>query len=209
MSTLITALDLFGIFVFALSGAVVGVRKRLDLFGVLVLSFAAATGGGIVRDLLIGAVPPAVFGDWRYVVSCMCAGMFTFFRFNWVTRLGSPVLVFDAAGLSAYAVVGCIKALEYGLEPFAAVMLGILTGIGGGMIRDVLVARVPTVFTSEFYAMAAAAGASVVAFGWWAGWPVSVYAPAGGILCFVIRIIAIRSGWRLPIATEWGPTRNG
>lgn len=196
-------LDLVGTFVFALSGAVLGVRKRLDLFGVLVLSFAAATGGGVIRDLLIGAVPPAAIEDWRYAVVSFGAGLFTFYRFPAVTMLRSPVMVFDAAGLALFAVAGSLKALEYDLDPLAAVLLGVLTGIGGGIARDILVARVPSVLQSELYAMAAAIGATVVVIGDGLGLPVSVTAPLGGLSCFFIRLIAIRSGWRLPIATEY------
>lgn len=202
METLLVVLDLVGTFVFAISGAVVGVRKRLDLFGVLVLSIAAATGGGVVRDLLIGAVPPAAIDDWRYVSVACLAGLMTFYRFSWVTMMGSPVLVFDAAGLALFAVAGSLKALEFDLDPVPAVLLGILTAIGGGIVRDILVARVPSIFTSEFYAIAAAVGAVIVVTGDAISLPVSVYAPVAGLLCFVIRLIAIRSGWRLPIAPE-------
>jgi uncharacterized membrane protein YeiH len=204
LDTLLVVLDLVGTFVFALSGAVLGVRKRLDLFGVIVLSFAAATGGGITRDVLIGAVPPAAIDDWRYACVSFSAGLITFYRFQLVNMLGSPVLVFDAAGLSLFAVSGSLKALEYNLDPLAAVLLGVLTGIGGGIVRDMLVARVPSVLQSELYAMAAAIGATIVVIGDAMDLPVSVYAPIGGILCFVIRLIAIRSGWRLPVAPEHG-----
>lgn len=197
-------LDLTGTFVFALSGAVLGVRKRLDLFGVLVLSFAAATGGGILRDVLIGAVPPAAIDDWRYAAVSFIAGIVTFYRFPVVTMLRSPVMIFDAAGLALFTVAGSLKALDYDLDPMAAVLLGVLTGIGGGVVRDMLVARVPSVLHSELYAMAAALGATVVVIGDGLGLPVSVYAPLGGMLCFLIRLIAIRSGWRLPIAPEYG-----
>ncbi|MEJ7839267.1 MAG: trimeric intracellular cation channel family protein [Thermomicrobiales bacterium] len=204
MDTLLVVLDLTGTFVFALSGAVLGVRKRLDLFGVLVLSFAAATGGGILRDVLIGAVPPAAIDDWRYAAVSFIAGIVTFYRFPVVTMLRSPVMIFDAAGLALFTVAGSLKALDYDLDPMAAVLLGVLTGIGGGVVRDMLVARVPSVLHSELYAMAAALGATVVVIGDGLGLPVSVYAPLGGMLCFLIRLIAIRSGWRLPIAPEYG-----
>jgi uncharacterized membrane protein YeiH len=204
VETLLVVLDLVGTFVFAISGAVAGVRKRLDLFGVLVLSFAAATGGGIARDLLIGAVPPAAIDDWRYATVSFTAGLVTFYRYRLIDLLRSPVMVFDAAGLSLFAVAGSLKALEFDLDPLAAVLLGVLTGIGGGVARDILVAKVPSVLQSEFYAMAAATGAVVVVLGDAMSLPVSVYAPLGGALCFVIRLIAIRSGWRLPIARESG-----
>jgi uncharacterized membrane protein YeiH len=154
VETLVVALDLFGTFVFALSGAMVGVRHRLDLFGVLVLSYAAATAGGITRDLLIGAVPPASVGDWRYIVVPVITGLATFRWHSMVQRWRSPVLIFDAAGLALFAVAGTLKALAFGLNPLAALLLGILTGIGGGMVRDLLVAEVPNVLHAELYAVA-------------------------------------------------------
>src|SRR2546421_5504591 len=139
VSSLLVALDLGGTFVFALSGAVAGVKHRLDLFGVLVLSFAAATAGGIARDVLIGSVPPAAISDWRYMAVSFLAGLVTFFWYPLVNRIGSPVQVFDAVGLGLFAVVGAGKALTFHLGPWAAVLLGVLTGIGGGMGGGVVV----------------------------------------------------------------------
>src|SRR5947199_1589600 len=149
INTLVVAFDLGGTFVFALSGAMTGVKHRLDLFGVLVLSFAAANAGGITRDVLIGAVPPAAIRDWRYIVVSLLAGPMTFYWHPMISRLRSPVLVFDAAGLALFAVSGTLTALAVHLSPVAAALLGVLTGIGGGMVRDVLVAEVPTVLRSE------------------------------------------------------------
>ena len=200
METLVLALDLFGTFVFALSGAMVGVRHRLDLFGVLVLSFAAATAGGITRDLLIGAVPPASIADWRYIVVPLLAGLATFWWHPMVWRLQSPVLVFDAAGLALFAVSGALKASAFGLNPLAAVLLGVLTGIGGGMLRDVLVTEVPTVLHAELYAVAALAGAAVVVGGQLLRLPPIPLAIVGAALCFGLRLVAIQHGWELPVA---------
>jgi uncharacterized membrane protein YeiH len=146
-STLLV-LDLVGTFVFALSGGVAGVKQRLDLFGVLVLSFAAASAGGIMRDLLIGAVPPAAISDWRYLGVSLIAGLVMFFWFprsERLRKLSNLVLIFDAAGLALFAVAGTQKALGYGLNPVMAPLLGMLTGIGGGMLRDLLLAEIPTV----------------------------------------------------------------
>src|ERR1051325_1376035 len=152
MKALVLALDLGGTFVFALSGAMAGVRHRLDVFGVLVLSYAAATAGGITRDLLIGAVPPASGADWRYSVVPVVAGLATFRWHPTVQRWQSPVLMFDAAGLALFAVSGALKALAFGLNPLPAVLLGVLTGIGGGMVRDLFVAEVPNVLHADLYA---------------------------------------------------------
>jgi uncharacterized membrane protein YeiH len=165
MQMLLLVLDLVGTFVFALSGAMAGVRHRLDLFGVLVLSFAAGNAGGIARDLLIGAVPPAAMSDWRYLAISLLAGIVTFWRPSFINRLRSPVLLFDAAGLSLFAVSGAQTALAFGLNPVMAALLGMLTGIGGGMTRDVLLAEIPTVLRADLYAVAALAGAAVVVIG--------------------------------------------
>lgn len=197
------ALDLIGTFVFALSGAVAGVKERLDLFGVLVLSFAAASAGGIVRDLLIGAVPPAGISDWRYLGVSLLAGLFIFFWFprsERLRKLRNLVLIFDGAGLAVFAVAGAQKALGYGLNPLMSALLGMLTGVGGGMLRDTLLAQVPTVLRSELYAVAALAGASVVVVGHVLNFPPTAMAIAGAVLCFGIRLVAIRRGWRLPVA---------
>ena len=201
-STLL-ALDLVGTFVFAMSGAVAGIKKRLDLFGVLVLSFAAASAGGIVRDLLIGAVPPASVSDWRYVGASLLAGFLIFLSYPRSERLrglGDDVLIFDSAGLALFAVTGTQKALGYGLNPVMAALLGMLTGVGGGMLRDLLIAQIPVGLRSELYAVAALAGASVVVAGHVLGLSPTAVALAGAGLCFGLRLLAIRRGWRLPIA---------
>jgi uncharacterized membrane protein YeiH len=200
METLVLGLDLVGTFVFALSGAMAGVRHRLDVFGVLVLAFAAGNAGGITRDLLIGAVPPAAIADWRYLVISLLAGVATFWRYGTVRRLQNAVLLFDALGLAVFAVSGALKALAFGLNPVAAVLLGTLTGIGGGMLRDILVAQVPTVLRAELYAVAALAGATVVVVGRLLGLPSAPLAVGGAALCFALRLLALRRGWALPIA---------
>lgn len=202
---LLLAFDLLGTFVFALSGGVVAVRKQLDLFGVLVLSCAAAVSGGIVRDVLIGAHPPASLADWRYLVTAMLAGLVTFRWCSAIERLRNPVQLFDAAGLALFAVLGTGKALAFGLSPFAATLLGMVTGIGGGIARDVLVARVPVVLQAELYAMAALAGGAVVASAAVLQLPQHPAMALGAVVCFGLRYMGIRRGWRLPIA---GPHRH-
>lgn len=200
VSTLLTAFDLGGTFVFALSGATAGVKHRLDLFGVLVLSFAAGNSGGIARDVMIGAIPPAAINEWRYVAVSIVAGLITFYWYRVVDRLNSPVLVFDAAGLALFAVAGAGKALAFHAGPVAAMLLGMLTGIGGGMVRDVLVREIPTVLRTELYAVAALLGAAVVVVGSMLHLPSSVAATLGAVLCFGLRFMAMRRGWQLPIA---------
>jgi uncharacterized membrane protein YeiH len=201
-STFVTLLDFIGTFAFAISGGLVAVRHRLDLFGVLVLAFAAATAGGIVRDVLLGATPPTSLVDWRYLAVSMLAGLLTFYRHAQVERMRNPVQLFDAVGLSLFAVLGAGKALAAGLGPVGAVMLGTLTGIGGGIARDVLVAQVPNVLRRELYAVAALAGAVVVVAGHALALPGAPVAVAGAVLCFALRWLAIRRGWRLPVAGD-------
>jgi len=200
METLLLVLDLLGTFVFALSGATAGVRHRLDLFGVMVLSFAAANTGGITRDLLIGAVPPAAISDWRYLAVSLLAGIVTFWRPSVIAQLRSPVLIFDAAGLALFAVAGTQKALAFGLHPVMAALLGMLTGIGGGMARDVLLAEILTVLRADLYALAALAGAAVVVIGAALRLPATAVTIAGAVLCFGLRFMPIRRGWHLPLA---------
>lgn len=205
-STFVTLLDFIGTFAFAISGALVAVRHRLDLFGVLVLSFAAATAGGIVRDMLLGATPPVSLVDWRYLAVSMLAGLLTFYWDAQVERMRNPVQLFDAIGLGLFAVLGANKALAAGLGPVGAVMLGILSGVGGGIARDVLVAEVPSVLRRELYAVAAlVAGALVVVIGHALALPVAPVAVAGASLCFALRWLAIRRGWRLPVSGGGGP----
>ena len=200
VATFLLVLDLCGTFVFALSGAMSGVKHRLDLFGVLVLSFAAGTAGGLLRDVLLGAEPPPAIQDWRYIAVTLLAGLVTFRWSPLISRLRSSVLMLDAAGLGLFAVSGTLKALAFQLNPVAAVLMGILTGVGGGVARDVLVSEVPEIMRSELYAAAALAGAAVVVIGRQLQLPTPAVAVAGAALCFGLRFLAIRRGWRLPVA---------
>jgi uncharacterized membrane protein YeiH len=193
-------LDLGGTFVFAISGAVAAVNRRLDIFGILVLSFVAGNFGGITRDVLIGAIPPAALSDGRYLLVSVLAGLITFFSYAGVDRLRSPVLLFDAVGLAFFAVAGAQRAITFGLSPVMSALLGMLTGIGGGMMRDVLLTEIPQVLRSDLYAVAALAGASIVVVGHLLGVSYGISALVGGILCFGLRFMAIRHGWHLPMA---------
>ena len=204
MRTLLSVVDLAGTFVFALSGALAAVERRLDLFGVLVLSFAAGTFGGIARDVLIGAIPPASISDWRYLAASVIAGIVTFYRHSAVSRWRSPVLLFDGAGLAFFAVSGAQKAFAFGLSPVMAALLGMLTGIGGGMTRDLLLVEVPTVLRADLYAVAALAGAAIVVTGNALGISSPVAMVAGFVVCFGLRLVAIVRGWRLPMARPSG-----
>ncbi len=205
MHTLVLVLDLVGTFVFALSGGAAGVRHRLDLFGVVVLAYVAASTGGIARDLLIHAVPPAGVADWRYLAVSVSAGIVTFYFHPAVDRLRTTVLLSDAIGLSVFAVAGAEKAIAFGLHPIMAAVMGMLTGIGGGVARDVLLAEVPTVLRADLYALAALAGAAVAVAGPTLHLPPTAAATAGAALCFGLRFMAIRHGWHLPTARRSSP----
>jgi uncharacterized membrane protein YeiH len=200
MDTFHVILDLSGTFVFALSGAVAGVKHRLDIFGVLVLSFAAANAGGIARDVMIGATPVAALSDWRYVAVSLLAGLLAFYCYPPIHRLSSAVLMFDAAGLALFAVTGTTKALTYHLGPVSAALLGMLTGIGGGMARDILITEVPVVLRADLYAVAALAAAAIVVIGSVLHISSVLAACVGAVLCFGLRLMAIRYRWKLPVA---------
>ena len=208
VSLLLRIFDLAGTFVFAISGAVAGAKHRLDLFGVLVLSFVAASFGGITRDVMIGAIPPASLQDWKYVGVSVLAGIATFFWHERISRLRNAVLIFDAAGLGLFAVAGAGKALAYHLGPIPAALLGMVTGIGGGVIRDVLVSEVPAVFRTDIYALAALAGASLFVVGELLHLPSLVMAIVSALLCFGVRMMAIRRGWQIPVAKSLDPPQE-
>lgn len=194
----LTTLDLLGIFVFALSGGLVGVRKDLDLFGVLVLAAITGLGGGFLRDLLIGAVPPASLEDWRYLMVPAAAGLVTFWFHPALGRREPLVTFFDAAGLGLFCVTGALKALAFGLGPLPAALMGMLTGIGGGMLRDLLAGRVPVVFRGELYATPALLGAALAVAGVEASLPPAAVAVPAAAVCTGWRLLAVRRGWNAP-----------
>jgi uncharacterized membrane protein YeiH len=204
INNLLAAFDLAGTFVFALSGATAAVRHRLDAFGILVLCLAAGNSGGIARDVMIGALPPAAINEWRYVAVSILAGLIVFFAYPLINRLSSPVLLFDAAGLGLFCVAGADKALAFHAGPVAATLLGMVTGIGGGMVRDVLVMEIPSVLRTELYAVAALLGAAFTVTGQRLGMPLHLAAPIGAALCITLRLLAVRYGWHLPVARLTG-----
>lgn len=197
---LLTLLDLGGTFVFAISGAMAAGKHRLDIFGIMVLAFAAGNAGGILRDLLIGATPPSAIEHLSYLGVSLLAGFIVFFWDPLVSRYNQLILWFDAVGLAFFAVAGAEKALDFGLNPVMAALLGMVTGVGGGMLRDLLVMQIPTVLRADLYASAALTGATIVVLG-----HMLQINPIGGILvggmaCFFLRYMAIRHNWHLPRA---------
>ncbi len=200
IAVLVLGLDLCGTFAFALGGAMAAVRQRLDFYGVLVVAFVTSSVGGILRDLLIGAIPPAALLDWRYLAVSVAAGLIVFFWHSFIERFRSPTQVLDSVGLAFFCVAGAHKALEFGLSPLMASLLGMITAVGGGIVRDVLLGEVPAILRSELYAAAALTGAAVVVTIEHFQTSSFVAAIAGGIVCFGLRTIAIRRGWHLPTA---------
>jgi len=192
-------LDWVGTLAFALSGGMLGVRKGFDLFGVLFLSFVVSVAGGMMRDVLIGATPPAAMREIHYFAISMSAGLITFYWAQQIALWQRPILLVDAIGLALFAVVGAQKAIVYGIHPAMAALMGMLTGIGGGMVRDVLARDTPFVLRSDLYAVAALAGGVVVAIGHAIQGPPTLYTLLGAAVCLFLRLMAIYRGWRAPL----------
>jgi len=199
-------LDLAGTFAFAISGAVAAKQRRLDLFGIVAIAFIVACGGGIIRDVCIGAIPPTGLTDWRYLLVSIIAALAIIFLDKWVQRLNHPVLLFDAIGLSFFAVAGARKAMAYGHNAEVAVLLGMVTAVGGGILRDVLLNRIPVVLEKEIYASAALVGAVMVVVGTHLGWSEDWVSLVGILACFGLRFLALRYHWNLPVFHDKTPT---
>lgn len=210
-----TALELGGVFFAALSGGLAGVRKSFDVFGVLVLAWVVGLGGGIVRDLLIGDMPPVGISNWRFVTTALTAGVVIFFFHPRVARMRRTVIVLDAWALGFFVLLGTTKGLEVGAGPLASVTVGVLTGIGGGVLRDILVGEVPLVLADrQLYAIPAFLGAGITAVLWATGW-LSLWTQVGVVLLVSgIRLVSLRLGWVVPSAGpgwsgRWGARRQG
>src|SRR5438270_7443017 len=197
--TLLLVLNLVGTFVFGLSGGMAGVRAQLDMFGAIVLAAVVGLAGGIIRDLLIG-IPPTTFRDWRYLAAVGGAGLVTILAHPAINRLQRPIQALDAAGLALFCVTGAATALAHRLGVAEAVILGAITGIGGGMVRDVLVREIPTVLRGGLYAIPALVGAGIVVVAYHAGDRTVVFPIVGAAVCFLMRMAALRYGLGLPRA---------
>src|SRR3954463_7152039 len=197
--TLILVLNLVGTFVFGLSGGLAAVRAKLALFGVVVLAAVVGLAGGITRDVLIG-IPPATFRDWRYLAAAGAAGLACFFGRPLLARIQRSVLVFDAIGLGLFCVTGATKALDFGVGPVPAILLGAITGIGGGILRDVLLREVPTVLRHDLYAIPALLGAGVLVIAQESGSSNPAFPVVAAALCVGVRLIGLKYGINVPIA---------
>ncbi|MEJ8848273.1 trimeric intracellular cation channel family protein [Variovorax rhizosphaerae] len=191
-------LDLAGTFAFAFSGAVAARNRGLDVFGIFVVAFLVACGGGVLRDVCIGAVPPAGLSDWRYLAISSVAALMAMYSRIVRERLEQPIVLFDSLGLGLFAVTGAQKAMIYGLTSEGAVILGVLTAVGGGIARDVLLNRVPAILKGQIYALAALAAALIEVFGSRLHWRSDWRAMAALATCFTLRFLAVRYNWHLP-----------
>jgi uncharacterized membrane protein YeiH len=193
------AVDLAGTLLFGIEGATAAIGGHLDVLGLMVLAFSTALAGGIIRDLLIGTVPPNSLRDWRYSAAALTGAAIVFFLHRFVEGIPGVVIgVLDAAGLALFAVAGTEKALIYKMHPFIAILLGTITAVGGGTVRDMLLARIPTVLYADVYATAAMAGSAGMIAGRKLGLPPVAAATLGGILCFGLRLVSVWQHWNLP-----------
>jgi len=197
--TLLATVDLAGTYLFAVEGAMAAIHGNLDFLGMVVIAFVTAVGGGIIRDLLIGSVPPGAIRDWRYPTTAMAGAATAFFFHQMVQEIpGMLLLTLDAGGLSLFAISGAGKALEYDIHPLMAIVMGGITGVGGGTVRDLLLAQVPTVLRADVYATAALLGAAILVIGLKLNLPRVAVGVGGGLACFVLRMAAVWSRWNLP-----------
>jgi uncharacterized membrane protein YeiH len=196
---LLLIVDLMGVSVFAVEGAMAGIRAQLDLLGLLVISFATALGGGMIRDVLIGAIPPNSVRDWRYPATAFAGGGAVFFFYQIIQHIPPQLMItLDAIGLSLCAIAGAGKAIEFGINPMLAVLVGAVTGVGGGTTRDILLNKVPAVLNTDVYAAAALAGALVVVLGLRLNLPRWLVMTSGAVACFLLRMVAVWRHWNLP-----------
>ena len=197
--TALLILDLTGTFAFALNGALTALRAaRLDIVGVVTLGMITAVGGGTIRDVLLDSLPPATFLDWRYYAVAAAGGLIAFLLGRHLERLNRPINVLDAVGLSLFAVTGATKAVGLGFGPAQAVIVGAITGVGGGTIRDVLIRRVPSVLSSGLYAIPALIGATAAVVAGALGAGGTLTSVGAAVLCFVIRMVGVHYDLNAP-----------
>jgi uncharacterized membrane protein YeiH len=197
-------LELIGVFVGAMSGALAAVRKQFDVFGILVLGWAAGLGGGMLRDVLIGAIPPVGISNWRFIVTAVAGATVIYFFHPRLERARRFIVVLDAGALALFSVVGTIKGLEYGTTLTAAIVVGVMTGVGGGVLRDLLSGEVPVVLHHrQLYAIPALLGSSVTALLWWLGVVTTASSVAVVLGVFALRVGALRYQLKAP-----GPWRG-
>jgi uncharacterized membrane protein YeiH len=209
-TTALLVLDLGGTFAFALNGALTALRAtRLDIVGVVTLGMITALGGGTIRDILLDSLPPATFVDWRYLAVAAGGGLIAFFGGRHLERLNGPINVLDAIGLSVFAVTGALKALGLGFGPAQAIIVGAITAVGGGTMRDVLIRRVPSVLSSGLYAVPALVGATAVVVAELIGTRGAIATVGAAALCFAIRMVGVHFDVNAPFPPGSPPPENG
>lgn len=192
-------LDLTGTFVFAISGAIAARQQGLDIFGIIVIAFTVACGGGIIRDVCIGSIPPANLSNWHYLLASVVAALMVVSLYSIVQKMTKPVLFFDALGLSLFAVTGAQKSLAFGHSAQVAILLGVITAVGGGVIRDVLLNRVPVILQKEIYASAALVGSCIMVGGSFIkDASVNLISIIALVVCCTIRLLSLYYKWNLP-----------
>ncbi len=198
---LVTALDITGTFLFAVEGAVAAIHANLDLLGVQVIAFCTALGGGIMRDILLGTTPPNALKDWRYAALAFAGGALTFFLYAPLHTIPSTALpILDAAALSLFAAAGTEKSLACKIQPFIAILMGGVTAVGGGVLRDVLLDHVPAVLRTDIYATAALVGGAVLVIVRRLGGSARISALCGFAACLLLRLLALHLHLNLPVA---------
>lgn len=198
--SLLYLLDLIGTGAFAISGALAGVKKDMDIYGISVLSLVTAVGGGTIRDVLVGRIPPFIFRDYNYILVSLICAFVVFFFYKKVERSFKLLLIMDAMGLGVFTVIGVKVGIEYHAGVIGSIFMGVMTGTFGGMIRDLLQGEIPLVLKKEVYASASLLGgivylllSNISSYG-------SINIFAGTIVVFTLRILAIFKNWHLPRA---------
>lgn len=206
-TALLFALDLTGTFAFGLNGALTAIRAaQLDVVGVVTLGMITALGGGIIRDVLLDSLPPATFSDWRYLAVAAGGGLIAFLLGRRLDRLNGPITVLDAVGLSMFAVTGASKALGFGLGAAQAIILGTITAVGGGTLRDVMIRQIPSVLRTGLYAVPALIGAGIAVAASLLGLYGVIATLGAAAVCFTVRMLGVRYTLNAPRPPGSNPT---
>lgn len=199
---IIYGLDLVGTFAFAISGALVASKKDFDLFGVIIIAFVTAVGGGMLRDILINAHPINWIGDLNYIWTILAAVLFTFLFKSKIAPLSKTMFLFDTIGIGVFTILGLQKGLTFELHPFVALIMGMVSAVFGGVIRDVLTNQVPLIFHKEIYASACLLGGLIylitinfIDLDW-------VSFVIGTLTVIIVRSVAVRYQLELPKIRE-------
>ena len=195
---LIYILDIIGTFAFAISGALVASKKEFDLFGVIIIAFATAVGGGMLRDVLIDAHPINWIGDLNYIWTILAAVVFTFLFKSKIAPLSKTMFLFDTIGIGVFTLLGTQKGLSYDLHPFIAVVMGMVSSVMGGVIRDVLTNEVPLIFKKEIYASACLLGGTVYLITDYFHVSENIQFIATIFTVIIIRLLAVKFHLELP-----------